>query len=279
MNSVTVENLTNPKFLERLKEQFFDYLPKIGVMALIVAAGLVFIYFINRIARRALSRTKIDPSLADFLRRVLRIACYVLLVFMALSELGVATTGLVAFFSAALAAVALALKDSLSDITSGIILLFTRPFVTGDHIEFDGCRGTVLKIDIVHTNIVTYDDTNVIIPNSRITSSEIINYTSHPESRVTVTVPIPYEADIDRVKAVLLETMRDNELVLDYDPYLPRVQLERYADSSLEFSARCWTNFKNYWTVYYSLTEEIKKNLDRCGVSIPFNQLDVHICR
>lgn len=279
MLEITFKNLTNPNFLDRLKERFFDYLPKVGVMLLIVAAGLIATFLMNRIAKKAMSKMKIDPSLASFLRRMLRIACYVLIVFMALSELGVATTGLVAFFSAALAAVALALKDSLSDITSGVILLFTRPFVTGDHIEFDGCRGTVLKIDIVYTNIITYDDTNIIIPNSRITSSEIINYTSHPESRVTVTVPVSYDADIEKVKNVLLETMSANDLVLKDDPYLPRVQLEKFGDSSLEFSARCWTNFKNYWIVYYSLTEEIKKNLDLNGVTIPFNQMDVHLIR
>lgn len=277
MDKIDVEKLKDPTYMEKLKDLILDYLPRVGVMLLIVAAGLVFTYFLNKLVRKMMTRTKIDPSLGAFLRRVMRLACFVLIGFMALSELGVATTGLVAFFSAGLAAVALALKDSLSDITGGIILLLTRPFVTGDHIEFDGCRGTVQKIDVVHTNILTYDDTNIIIPNSRITGSEIINYTSHPESRVTVTVPVAYDADIEKVKQVLLYTMYANPDVLREPPYTPRVQLERFADSSLEFTARCWTNFKNYWSVYYSLTESIKKDLDGNGISIPFNRLDVHI--
>ena len=277
ISSIDLSELTKPGFFENLKTQLLDYLPRIGVMVLIVAAGLAFVYFFNRILRSAFRRTKLDPSLADFLRRIIRIACYVLIIIMALSELGVATTGLIAFFSAGLAAVALALKDSLSDIAGGIILLFTRPFVTGDYIEFDGCRGTVLKIDVVQTNILTIDDTNVIIPNSRITSSEIINYTEHPECRVTVTVPIPYDAEIDKVKEVLLETMNAHEDVLKEEKYAARVHLEKYDESALIFNARCWTNFKNYWKVYYDLTENIKKNLDQNNIPIPFNQLDVHL--
>ncbi|MBR1811693.1 MAG: mechanosensitive ion channel [Clostridia bacterium] len=273
----SIEALQQDGAWEKIKEELMAFLPKLGFMALIVVFGILFTYLLNKMVKMALSRTRIDPSLGNFFRLLIRIACYVLIVIMALSELGIATTGLIAFFSAGLGAVALALKDSLSDIASGIILLFSRPFVTGDVIKFDDCMGTVLKIDIVHTNILTYDDTNVIIPNSRITSSEVINYTDHPESRITVIIPIAYDADIDRVKQVLMDTMLANDDILKDDTHTPKVQLERYSDSALEFSARCWTNFKTYWSVYYALTEDIKKNLDKHRIPIPFNQLDLHI--
>ena len=263
--------------MKDIKDAIMSYLPTIGFTLLIILGGIAVTLLITKIAKKAMKRSKLDPSLAKFFVRVIRIVCYALITIAALTRLGVSTTGLIAFFSATVAAVALALKDSISDIASGIIILFTRPFVTGDFIEFGPYKGTVLQIDIVQTKLLTYDDTNIIIPNSKITSNEINNYTNHPEMRVVLKVPVSYSAGIDDVNRVLMETASATDLILTDAAHTPQVRLEQYGESSLDFTVRCWCNFKDYWTVYYSLTERVKKALDQNHIPIPFNQLDVHI--
>ena len=263
--------------MEQFKEKLLAYLPTIGVSAAILLGGFLLTILIIRIARNAMKRTKLDPSLADFFIHVIRIVCYSIIIMSALSQLGVSTTGLVAFFSAAVAAVALALKDSIADLASGIIILFTRPFVTGDFIEFGDHMGYVQKIDLVHTKLLTYEDTNIIIPNSKITTNEINNYTAHPEMRVKINVPVSYTADIDKTKKVLFETVSKNPDILTDKEHTPLIRLNQFGESSLEFFIVCWCDFKNYWTVYFALTEAIKKALDQNDIHIPYNQLDVHI--
>ena len=263
--------------MEEFKDKLLNYLPTIGVATAILLGGILLTLLLTRIARKAMSKTKLDPSLVSFFIHTIRIICYSLVVMSALSQLGVSTTGLVAFFSAAVAAVALALKDNISDLASGIIILFTRPFVTGDFIEFGAHMGYVQKIDLVQTKLLTFDDTNIIIPNSKITSNEINNYTAHPEMRVKISVPISYSADIDKAKKVLTEAALAQTDILKDKDHAPVIRLERFGDSSLDFSLLCWCDFKVYWKTYYSLIESVKKALDDNDIQIPFNQLDVHI--
>ena len=263
--------------MEKLWKSAIDYLPTLGVALAILIAGVLFTILVCRLARKGMAKTKLDPSLASFFVTVIRIALYCVIGIAVLSRLGVSTTGLVAFFSAAVAAVALALKDNIADIASGIVILFTRPFVTGDYIEFGTYKGYVQKIDLVQTKLLTYEDTNIIIPNSKITKNEINNYTNHPEMRVKVCVPVSYDADLDTVKRVLLDAVKSASKIYTDEAHNPVVRLDKFGESSLDFFVLCWCDFKDYWTVYFELTEKIKKAMDENDLHIPFNQLDVHI--
>lgn len=256
----------------------YEFLFRIGGSILIVVIGFFAARLIAYLFGKAMMKTNIDVSLINFFKRVIRIVCYVIIAISALSNLEISTTGIIASFSAVAAGFALALKDSLSDIASGVVILFTRPFKTDDFIEFDDHKGFVEKIDLMHTYMRTYDDTNVIIPNSNITTTKVTNYTTNPEVRVQVFIPIAYEADFDKVKEIVVDRMKKTDkVILDIDKFTPVVRLESYQESSLEVIARCWVNFKDYWTVYYSLTENIKKDLEANDLVIPFNQLDVHL--
>ncbi len=263
--------------MEEFWKQFQSYLPKIGIALVILAAGILLTLLIAHLAKKAMTRKKIDPSLAKFFVRLIHIVCYVMIGIAVLSELGVSTTGLIAFFSAALAAVALALRDNIADIASGIVILFTRPFVTGDFIEFGTHKGYVIMIDMIHTKIRTYDDTEVIIPNSKITTQEVNNYSSDPVIRVVIDVPISYAADLDKTKSVLFDAAKSVDKILTDEKHTPQIRLEKYGESALEYVVRCWCNFEDYWPVYYGLMDTIKKSLDKNNIPIPYNQLDVHI--
>ncbi len=263
--------------MERLKDTIERYLPDLGGALIIAVIGLIIAFVVVRLARKAMEHKKVDPSLISFICKSIRVLIYVFTLLAALSAMHISITGLIAFFSASVAAIAIALKDRLSDVVSGAVILFTKPFVTGDFIEFNDHQGFVQKIDIMHTDILTYDGTNVIIPNSVISSAEVNNYTQHPQVRVTVEVPIPYDADIKNVKEILFGVIRDTDLILRDDEHAARVRLERFGDSALEFTVRCFCDYKDYWTVYYALTENIKEALDKNDITIPFNQLDVHL--
>ncbi|WP_405342508.1 mechanosensitive ion channel family protein [Ruminococcus sp.] len=261
----------------RFTQSIVNYLPDLGGALVITVIGIVISLIAVSLTRKALQRKKVDPSLVDFISRCIRLLIYVFTLLAAMSALHISITGIVAFFSAAAAAVALALKDRLNDIASGIVILFTKPFVTGDFIEFTKYSGFVQKIDVMHTNIRTYDGTNVIIPNSVISNAEVNNYTTHPQIRVTITVPIPYDADIKQVQAILTEVIENTDHVLDDEKYPKKVRLEKFGESALEFTVRCFCEYKDYWTVYYALMEGIKNTLDENKIAIPYNQLDVHV--
>ena len=261
----------------RFTQSIINYLPDLGGALVITVIGIVISLIMVSLTRKALQRKKVDPSLVDFISRCIRLLIYVFTLLAAMSALHISITGIVAFFSAAAAAVALALKDRLNDIASGIVILFTKPFVTGDFIEFTKYSGFVQKIDVMHTNIRTYDGTNVIIPNSVISNAEVNNYTTHPQIRVTITVPIPYDADIKQVQAILTEVIENTDHVLDDEKYPKKVRLEKFGESALEFTVRCYCEYKDYWTVYYALMEGIKNTLDENKIAIPYNQLDVHV--
>lgn len=270
-----MEKITD--FWAELKSSVAKLLPNLLGALIIAAIGIILAFIIVRLARKAMERKKVDPSLTNFLCHAIRITIYIFTLFAALSALNISIAGLIAFFSAAVAAVALALKDRLSDIASGIVILFSKPFVTGDFIEFDKYSGFVQKIGLMHTDILTYDGTNVIIPNSVISGSEVNNHTAKPIVRVQVDVPIPYDADISKVKEVLFGVIGSTELLKEDDSHKPSVQLQSFGESSLDFNVRVYCDFKDYWKVYYNLTERIKEALDENRITIPFNQLDVHI--
>ena len=265
------------EFWEKLKNAVISYLPDLVGAVIVAAVGILLTFIIVRLTRKAMEHKKVDPSLTSFICKATRVLLYIFTLFAALSTLKISIAGLVAFFSAAAAAIALGLKDRLSDVVSGIIILFSKPFVTGDFIEFDNYAGFVQKIDLIHTDILTYAGTNVIIPNSVISNSKVNNHTAEPIVRVQVDIPIPYEADIDEVKEVLFGVIKSTDLLKQDENHKPTVWLQKFGESALEFNIRVFCEFKDYWTVYYSLTEGVKKALDSSGITIPFNQLDVHI--
>lgn len=242
-----------------------------------IAVAIIAIKIIIHLLKKYSKRKDIDPSLMKFFIRVIWILGIVIIVMKVLSLLHFSGAGLIAGFTAAAAALALALKDNLSDITGGVVILFTKPFVTGDFIEFGDHMGYVEKIDLMHTYLRTYDDTNVVIPNSCLTTTEVTNHTKNPEVRVQIFVPISYEEDVDRVKEVIHNVIRNIDNVIEDEKFTPQVRLERFSESSVDLVVRVWTNFSHYWQVYYGLMEGIKKEFEHHSIVIPYNQLDVHI--
>lgn len=245
--------------------------------AVFIVLAIITVKILIALLRKTAKRKDMDPSLLKFFIRIIWIAFWVIIAMRVMSLLNFSGAGLIAAFSAAAAALALSLKDNVTDITGGIVILFSKPFVTGDFIEFGDHKGYVEKIELMHTYIRTYDDTNVIIPNRVLTTNEVNNYTTNPEIRVQIFVPISYEADFEYVKKILFNICINTENVINNEKFSPKVKLERFSESSVDLVVRVWTNFTNYWQVYYDLMESIKKEFENKDIVIPYNQLDVHL--
>lgn len=244
-------------------------------MTLILLAGHFAIVLLAKLIKRAFGKSKLDPSLARFIIKTIKIVLYILVIISALNAIGVSTTGIVAVMSTASVALVVALKDSLGNVAGGILLLISPRFSTGDYISVSTDEGTVLSVDLLHTTILTFDKRQISIPNGVLINSHIVNYTREKTRRVDLEFPISLEADLDTAKKAALEAVQKNKLALS-DPE-PFIRVKSYNNSFVDFAVRVWCKTEDYWTVYFDLTEEIKVSFDENEIKIPFNQLDVHI--
>jgi small conductance mechanosensitive channel len=248
---------------------------KIVGTILIVLVGWTLSKILVRILRKGLSKTKLDISLINFLLRAIHIVILVVVLIAALSNLGISTTGIIAAFSAAAVAISLALKDSLSNIAGGILMLLTQPFSTGHYIETDGVSGTVLKIDMIHTTLKTPDNRQIVIPNGQLVNKTIIDYSKEATRRMDLKFSISYNDDPEKAKAIIIEATRAHELsMLDPEPF---VRVTEHADSGVIITLRVWCKAENFWTLHFDLLEKVREDFDKNGITIPYNQLDVHV--
>ena len=196
---------------------------------------------------------------------------------MIMSQLGIETTSFIAVMTSASLAIGLAFQGSLSNFAGGVLLLIMKPFKVGDYIieAAGGREGTVERIDISYTTLITPDNRKIIIPNGGLSNSSLINVTSLPKRRVDFSIGISYSSDIALAKRILEEIGKEHELVLDNEEIFVFVQ--ELADSSVVMGLRVWCSTNDYWTVKFDVNERIKNRFDEEGIEIPFNQLVVHM--
>ncbi|WP_462327479.1 mechanosensitive ion channel family protein [Desulfobaculum sp.] len=226
---------------------------------------------VSRIAGRGAA----DQLLANFLSGVTYYTLLTAVGIAALAHLGVNVTSLIAVFGAAGLAVGLALKDSLSNFASGVMLVVFRPFKVGDYVLGAGVAGTVERLTIFNTIMVTPDNQRIIIPNSMLMGDVITNVTANPIRRIDFTFGIAYDDDIDKAKDVVWKTLAKESRILD-DPETV-VAVHTLGDSSVNLVVRPWVKTEEYWSIYWALMEAIKKAFDAEGITIPFPQRDVHL--
>jgi len=252
------------------------FLAPIIKMLLILVVGHLLIRIILKIVKDSLEKSKLDKALDKFIAKVLNVVLHVLVIISALSAIGVSTTGAVAALSAAAAAVALALKDSLNNVAGGVLLLIAPRFKTGDYIAAGGDEGVVLDVDLLHTLIRSVDGRQISIPNGALLNSHITNYSREPQRRVDITFQIAYDSDTEKAKSIILDKVSQHPLALT-DTNAPFVRVHSYGESAVNIVSRTWCNNSDYWTVFFDLIEQVRAEFDKNNISIPFNQLDVHI--
>ena len=247
----------------------------------IVAALLIFFIgkaIANRLRlliEKAMHYHKVERTLTELTGSSIYYGLLAVVILAALSKLGVETTSFMAILGAGGLAIGLALKDTLSNIGSAVVILVFRPFKVGDYINAGGAEGTVDKINLFTTTISPVDNRLIIVPNSAITAGNITNFSSKPIRRVDHVVGISYDADIKKAKEVMYSVIEKSEHTIS-DPE-PLVAVTELADSSVNFTVRAWVLSEDYWTAYFEIIEEVKIALDDAGIPIPYPQMDIHL--
>ncbi|MDO5294039.1 MAG: mechanosensitive ion channel family protein [bacterium] len=261
------------------------WIDKYAMYTVLVILLSIVVYFVGRklikwtvkLTRRGLERSTMDEGATGFICTMVKTLSYVILAMIIANILGIDTTSIVAILGSAGLAVGLALKGTLANFAGGLLILFTKPFVVGDFIIAAGNEGRVTKIDIFYTHMITVDNQSIVLPNGDLSNMQLTNSTNEEMRRLDIMIPVSYDADIDHVRAVLVNICKNNELVLQDEPI--DVFLYEFGDSAINISLRVWTETDSYWPLKWELQESIKKALDQAGISIPFNQLDVRIVK
>jgi small conductance mechanosensitive channel len=263
------------KLVDQIQAQGLVFLLNVVAAAIIFFVGRWVSKLLRTIVENGMRKAKADELLVSFIGNLTYFALLVFVVIAALGELGVKTTQFIAVIGAAGLAIGLALQGSLSNFAAGFLMIIFRPFKVGDLIEGAGVTGVVDEIQIFSTMLRTPDNKRVIIPNSAMSSGNIINYSTLEKLRIDLVFGIGYGDNIDDAKKVLMEIISSHPKVLA-DP-APFVGVAELADSSVNFAVRPWVKVADYWDVYFDIHEAVKKQLDAHNISIPFPQRDVHM--
>jgi small conductance mechanosensitive channel len=229
----------------------------------------------RRIARRTMTRRQLDPIIVGFAANLIYVALMVFVVLAALERVGVKTTSFVALIGAAGLAIGLALQGSLANFAAGFLMVVFRPFKKGDYVEAGGTAGVVDEIQVFTTVLNTPDNCRVVVPNAKIMSDNITNYSARETRRIDLVFGVGYNDDIQKVKSVLKRIAEADARVLA-DP-APQIMVGELADSSVNFIMRVWVKSADYWPFRFDTIEKVKLTFDQEGISIPFPQRDVHL--
>ena len=259
-----------------LNDVVFQYVPKFIVACIVLFVGWKLINMLNKVMKRTYDRHKVDPSLQEFLHSLIDILLKVLLVLTAMGIMGIQMTSFIAILGAAGVAIGMGLQGTLQNFAGGVIILLLKPFKVGDYIEQGSYAGFVESIQIFNTTLRTYDNRNIIVPNTELATKSLVNHFNLPMRRVKIAVSIAYGESVDKAREVLLRVANTHPLVLK-EPKAPFAPVEELGESSVNMSVYAWCLPENYWTVLYDLNQQVYDALMKEHIEIPFNQLDVHI--
>lgn len=268
---------------QQIWETVLNWLTNTGIKILI-AILLLCISFpvINWLGKKIAKRGEklkykkhIDTTVYRTLSYIAKVGLKILVVISLIAYLGIDTSAVTALVASLGVGVGLAVNGTLSNLAGGILLLFTRPFKDGDYISANGFEGTVEDIFICNTKIRTVDNKVVYLPNGKLSTSEIVNFTENNTRRVDLTYSVAYSDDFDKAAEIVKKVASENPKVLS-DP-APMARVTKHSASSIDLFCPVWCKTEDYWTVLFDMNEQVKKAFDENGITIPFNQMDVHV--
>ena len=269
--------------VEQITRDFKSFIPdNIVDVAIGYSISFVFallIFFIGKwisksvvkILGKALRKVGgVDETLVKFLENIVYYALLTVVIIAALNKLGIATTSFLAILGAAGLAVGLALKDSLGNFASGVMIVLFKPFKAGDSVVAGGVSGTVTEVTIFNTVFLTADNQKIIVPNSSITSGSITNVNANNTRRVDIVVAISYEDSIKNAKDVLTNIINSNPKVLKDKGF--GISVTDLAETSVKLGVNVWAKSSDYGSLKAELLEEIKIKFDEVGITIPYSK-------
>jgi small conductance mechanosensitive channel len=260
----------------------FDWPALLSEWGLRALAGLFLLYLGTRLSRRlsrfsesALQRAGMDPTASMFLRKLVYIGLLVVVILAVLQLFNIPVSSAFAVLGAAGLAIGLALKDSLSNVASGVGLVTLRPFKVGDVVTIAEITGKVESVSIFQTVLRAADNQTVTLPNSLITTAPIVNHTPDVMRRVELVIGIDYGDDIELARRTALDIIHADERILA-EP-APDVLVYALAESSVDLGIRCHVANDDFFMTKCELQEKIKLAFDAAGIRIPYPQREMHL--
>lgn len=251
------------------------FVGKVLACLLLYYVVLKFIKMLLPAFQKTTLNSKIDSSLKSFMKSLFKIGIHAALITLCLLILGVKETSLLTFFGTIGIGVGLALKDNLSNLASGIIILFFKTYKVGDEVSIAGEMGYIHDIDMFFTSVKTHNEDIVTVPNGMVISNKLINYTKIPTRRLKIVIGVDYNCDLGVAREALENILRKNPKVLKTpEPY---THVDSYGDNAINIALKGWTSNEHYWEVYKETLNEIKGALDKVNVNIPYPQMDINI--
>ena len=244
-----------------------------AAIALVVC--ILAIMIIMRIMRKMFARSKMEPSLANFILKVIKIALEFAAIMIVAGSLGFDVTALLAVFSLLGLAISLSVQNLLGNLVSGVVLLMNKPIRDGDYIQAGGAEGVVKNIGLFYTELNTLDNMVVNVPNSELSAGQIVNFTREPNRRVDLVVGASYDCDTEEVKKALYEAIARTDKVLA-DP-APQVLVEEFGASVIKYTVRAWCKHEDYWDVHYGINDNVLGAFKDAGVKMSYEHVNVHM--
>lgn len=274
------------KDILNFKEYLTEQLPaltgfciKVVLSIIVFFVGRRIISWIVNIMRKSLERANIDAGVVQFISSAGKAVLYMLLIFNIAISLGVKESSVAALLGTAGVTVGLALQGGLANLAGGVLLLIFKPFVVGDYIiqdQANGCEGTVAKIEICYTTLLSIDNKKIVVPNGTLSNSTIINVTAKENRKLEIKVGISYDADIRKAKKVIEDILKaDPDTRSDNSEMV--VFVDSLADSAVIIGLRVWVPTDAYWKTKWRLNQRIKEEFDANGITIPYNQMEIYV--
>jgi small conductance mechanosensitive channel len=255
-------------------ELAYQVIPSILYAILFYLIGRFIIIRVLKGLRNYLNKREESPTLGEFVYSFSKVVFYITLFVGVATIIGIPISSFLAIFGAAGLAIGLALQGSLSNFAGGLLILAFKPFRVGDVIVGQGHMGTISKIQILYTHLITFDNREVIIPNGNLANSDIINMSTQETRRTEITVGVAYGTNIKQAKEIILNILvNDPRVLVEPEPF---VALNNFGDSSLDLVVRAWANASDLWPVYFDTMESINIEFEKNNIEIPFPQRVMH---
>ncbi len=270
-------NIKWEKILDHYIDWMINFSGKLIIALLILGIGFKLVRVLVDFLKRGMERREVDYGVITFSCSFTKIALRCVVIFMAVQELGVQGSSVIALLGSAGVAVGLALQGSLSNVAGGVLLLVLKPFQVGDYIVVDGtgCEGVVAAMDIFYTKLKTIDNRVIVIPNGTLSNSNLINNTNQDRRLIDLTVGVSYDTNIKKAKEILSDIAEQEKKIMDQEGV--NIFVSSLDDSAVTLGIRCWVPTQEYTAAKWRLNEAIKMRFDEEGIEIPYQKLDVCI--
>lgn len=262
---------------QNFKNFFNNFGWRFVLILCIIIISYCLIRFIVFIMKKILYKTKIDNAVIAFISALVNLILWILVILLIASLLEISMSSIVVALSSVALAVGLALKESLANLANGILIIVNKPFKRGDYVEVQNITGKIYNIKLLTTEIMTVDNKKITVPNSYIINNPVINSNAAPTRRMDKIYSVHYDSDMSKVENVLLNTLYEDKRILQYPT--PSVFISNHNTSSIDYTVRFWVNTVDYWDVSNSLSKIVFDKFKENDITIPYNQLDIHMIK